>query len=215
MTLVSVISLFFAFILLAILPGPGVIAVVSRTVSNSLRRGVLTSVGILIGDAFFIVMAIATVNYAVSSLDCVFLLIQLVGSFYLIWLGIQGWRNKTSSDKFVINSSEFSGTISSILSGLFITLGNPKIIVFYIGFLPAFIDLSNMTIANVFLIIVIDVIAVGAVLYMYAWLANMAHLQLFNSNALAITQKVTASVLLVIGLSALINLSGGNDIWNV
>jgi threonine/homoserine/homoserine lactone efflux protein len=200
MTILSVLSLLVALFVLAIVPGPGVIAVTTSSLSKGFTTGALTSLGILLGDAFFILISAFTVKFAVTNIEVLFYIVKYLGGGYLIWLGFNGIR---SSNKLTppdeIKISKKLGN-QSIFTGLIITLGNPKIIVFYIGLLPAFINLSNATALDLTIIIFVDVIAVGSVLLSYAWLASKASVHFTNNKVISAVEKMAGFLLMILGL---------------
>lgn len=200
MTILSVLSLLVALFILAIVPGPGVIAVTTSSLSKGFSTGALTSVGILLGDAFFILISAFTVKFAVTNIEVLFYIVKYLGGGYLIWLGFNGIRSSnklTSPDE--INISKNLGN-QSIFTGLIITLGNPKIILFYIGLLPAFINLSNATAFDLTIIIFVDVIAVGSVLLLYAWLASKASVHFTTNKVISAVEKMAGFLLMILGL---------------
>jgi threonine/homoserine/homoserine lactone efflux protein len=85
------------------------------------------------------------------------------------------------------------------LTGLFITLGDQKAILFYLGFFPAFLDLSAISYFDLNMIIVIAIVAVGGPKLYYAYLADRA--SLFNhSRAYKGTKIIAGSVMIAVGV---------------
>jgi threonine/homoserine/homoserine lactone efflux protein len=103
-----------------------------------------------------------------------FVLVKYLGGAYLIWLGIRLWKSKSKAVEAegIIESS----LLSSFLTGLFITLGDQKAILFYLSFFPAFLDLSTISFFDTSIIIIITIIAVGGVKLGYAYMADRASL---------------------------------------
>jgi len=104
-----------------------------------------------------------------------FLIIKYLGAGYLIWLGIKLWWSHP--EKMEITASKKY----HFLSGLSITLGNPKVILFYLGFLPTFVDLDALNGLDIFSIAFIVSSILGAVMLFYAFSASRAR-QLFKSE---------------------------------
>ncbi|MEC4674194.1 MAG: LysE family translocator [Nitrospirota bacterium] len=137
-----------------------------------------TVIGILVGDLVFILLAIYSLSAIAESMGNLFVFIKYLGGAYLIWLGIQLWRSKSKSVE--IEGIQEVSWWSNFLCGLVITLGDPKAIVFYISFLPAFIELSSASIGDVGIIVLMVFLAVGGVKLGYALMADKAR-GLFNS----------------------------------
>ena len=89
--------------------------------------------------------------------------------------------------------------LSSFLTGLFITLADQKAILFYLGFFPAFLDLSAISYFDTGIIIIIAVIAVGGVKLGYAYLARRVCL-LISSKANQAIRIAAGSVMIAVGV---------------
>lgn len=146
MTFSSIAALFGAMIVLATIPSPSVFAVVARSIASGFTHGLVTVIGIVLGDFVFIILAIYGLSAIAETMGSLFVLVKYLGSVYLIWLGIQLWRSK--SNIIEVEGIKESSWLSNFLSGLFITLGDQKAFLFYLGFFPAFVDLSNNTFAK-------------------------------------------------------------------
>jgi threonine/homoserine/homoserine lactone efflux protein len=90
----------------------------------------------------------------------------------------------------------------NFFGGLLITLGNPKVILFYCGFLPTFVSLSELTLPDMFIIITVITTVLFVVLGSYAWLASSARqllktpLQIKKLNRSAGAIMATAGVVI-------------------
>ena len=90
------------------------------------------------------------------------------------------------------------------MTGLMITLGDQKAILFYLGFFPAFIDLSRMTAADTLIIIVIATIGVGGAKLVYAYLADRARVMLNDSGAARGLNLLAAGIMIAVGIVLLL-----------
>jgi threonine/homoserine/homoserine lactone efflux protein len=174
MTFSSIVALFGAMFILAIIPSVSVLAVSARSAAYGLIHGVFTTIGIVVGDIFFILLAILGLSLLAETMGSLFVLVKYLGGAYLIWLGIRLWKSKSKAVEAegIIESS----LLSSFLTGLFITLGDQKAILFYLSFFPAFLDLSTISFFDTSIIIIITIIAVGGVKLGYAYMADRASL---------------------------------------
>jgi threonine/homoserine/homoserine lactone efflux protein len=172
MTLSSMVALFGAMLVLAAIPSVSVLAVSTRSATSGLIHGVFTTVGIVLGDIIFIIIAIWGLAFLSETMGNLFFLIKYLGGAYLIWLGVELWRstaNQIETEKVVEAS-----LLSSFLTGLLITLGDQKATLFYLGFFPAFLDVSQISYFDTGIIIAITVLAVGGVKLAYAFMADRA-----------------------------------------
>ena len=88
MTFASSISLFIAMFILAVIPGPGILIVVARSINAGFRHGISTSLGIVAGDFVYITLAIFGLTTLSASLGYFFIYVKYFGAAYLIFLGL-------------------------------------------------------------------------------------------------------------------------------
>jgi threonine/homoserine/homoserine lactone efflux protein len=124
-----------AFVLLLFLPGPGNLALITSTSQGGMKGGFASVMGLILGDQILLWMTVAGVAALLQTYPHLFLALQWVGAAYLAWLGF----------KMVI-AKPGEGPSIKITPGkyfketMFITLLNPKAIMFYFAFFPQFID---------------------------------------------------------------------------
>lgn len=172
MNIATTMALFFAMIALAAIPGPGVLAVTARSVGAGLPHGLVAAAGVVAGDYVFITLALLGLVTLSNMLGDLFILVKYLGAAYLIWLGVSLFRSKPGrSQAQAVHTPKYT---ASFAAGLITTLGNPKAIVFYISFFPAFIDLTAVTIIDALIIFLIATLAIGGVKVAYACLAYQA-----------------------------------------
>ncbi|MGI9568833.1 MAG: LysE family translocator [Desulfobulbia bacterium] len=179
MTLLNICGLAIALFLFAITPGPGVFATVSKALSSGFKNTIPFILGIMLGDLILLLLAIYGLSTIAEAFNALFLLIRFLGSGYLIWLGIKFLRSSPRS----IDSStaEMASYKNSMLGGLSLTLGNPKVIVFYLSFLPTFIRLDTLTTLDVVEVVSVASLVLGSVLLFYAYTASRTR-ELFKST---------------------------------
>lgn len=194
----SIAALFGSMAVLAFIPGISVLVVSARSAANGFTHGVFTTIGIVTGDIIFIILAIYGLSVLAEFMGSRFSLIKYLGSAYLIWLGINLWRSKPGTGEVEKNIEP--SLLSSFLAGLFITLGDQKAILFYLGFFPAFLDLSSVTLADTSIIIVIATLAVGSAKLVYACMANRTSLLLSSYSATKIINIVAGTVMIGVGV---------------
>jgi threonine/homoserine/homoserine lactone efflux protein len=198
MTFTSIFALFGAMFALAIIPDTSAIAVVARSIGSGFTHGLATTVGIIIGDLVFIIFAVLGLWFLAETMGNLFVLVKYLGSTYLIGLGISLWISKSKAVE--VEGIKENSWVANILCGLFITLGDPKAILFYISFLPAFVDLSTISIFDTGIIMVTAILVVGWAKLTYAYMADKARL-LFISSKVQKRMNITAgSVMICTGI---------------
>jgi threonine/homoserine/homoserine lactone efflux protein len=187
---------------LAFIPGVSVLVVSTRSAACGFTHGVFTTIGIVVGDVIFIVLAIYGLSVAADLLGNRFSLVKCLGGAYLVWLGIKLWKSAPVTGA-VENNTE-STLLSSFLTGLFITLGDQKAILFYLGLFPAFLDLSSVTLADTAIIILIASLAVGVAKLSYAYMADRTRLLLASSSATRMINIAAGTVMVSVGVLLLV-----------
>jgi len=176
---ISLISLFFAMIIYVAIPGPGVFATVARSLSSGFRSALAVVIGIAAGDIVYLTFAIFSLSIIAQSMGKLFFIVKICGGAYLVWLGLKMWFAKpTETDSKQLHESSQLGNVTS---GLLISLSNPKVILFYCGFLPTFIDLTELRPIDVTGVFCVVIVALFSVLTAYSYLASHVR-QLFSSR---------------------------------
>ena len=171
MTITSALMLYATMIILALIPGPGVIVVVARSLDSGFRQGLATAMGVLSGDFVFISLAVFGLATLAELMGNLFVVIKVMGAGYLIFLGVSLFVSKPTSTEVLNPKPEPANHSASFLVGLITSIGNPKVILFYFSFFPAFLDLENLSITDVSLLFIIATLSVGVVMAGYAYVA--------------------------------------------
>lgn len=194
MTITSTLALALAVAIFALTPGPAVIAGMARAITSGFRSAVAMHAGVVLGDVLFLLLAIYGLSAISVALGKFFYLVKLAGGAYLIWLGWRLWTAEPVSLDAASGSASVNGPPTGpsarrrygrdFSAGLLITLGNPKVILFYAGFLPAFMDLGSLGAADVGVVTAVVVLVLTVVNCSYAWWAARAR-ALFRSRRAA------------------------------
>ena len=199
MSLVSVFSFAIAIFVLAVTPGPGVFAIISRSLASGFKTTLLMIAGCVTGDIIFLLFAIMGMSVIAQTMGTLFLLVKIVGAAYLIFLGVKIWISKpVPAHLQQINGKKAIG-YGNYLSGLGITLANPKVILFYCGFLPTFMDLPSMTGFDIFLVTMVLAMVLSVVLISYAYLASSARLFFSSTRSVKWLNRTVGTVMISAG----------------
>ena len=169
MTITSAFTLYATMILLALIPGPGVIVVVARSLGYGFRQGLATAMGVLSGDFVFISLAVFGLATLAEIMGNLFVVIKVIGAGYLIYLGVSLIVSKPTSTE--AQNPKPADQSTNFLIGLVTSVSNPKVFLFYFSFFPAFFDLGNLSLTGVATIFLIVTFSVGAVMAGYAYAA--------------------------------------------
>ena len=153
-------TLALASFIFAITPGPGIVAVLAVTINRGFWNGAAMSLGEVTGDMIYLLVVMISVASFAEELTTPLLVVRILGAIYLGWLGYQQFK----SPPFVLGDTVVSSrkVLTSFATGFMISLTNPKVMVFYLSFLPLFIDMTMidlMTGFQVFVVMFFSVLA--------------------------------------------------------
>ncbi|MED4586753.1 LysE family translocator [Brevibacillus choshinensis] len=130
-------------ILLNLIPGTDTMYILSRSISQGRRSGILSVCGILTGSVIHTLLAAFGLSVILTKSVLLFQLVKIVGVIYLVYLGIKMIMAKTAAlDQLASVSSERKyGKI--YVQGILTSLTNPKVALFFIAFLPQFVSTTH------------------------------------------------------------------------
>jgi threonine/homoserine/homoserine lactone efflux protein len=123
---------------LILAPGPDMIYVITRGMAHGRQAGILSAVGVVCGILVHTTAAAFGLTLILQTSAFAFLFVKLAGAAYLIYLGIKAWL-----DKSTFSLQPFTPTATSAAlfwQGVLSNVLNPKIAVFFLAFLPQFVD---------------------------------------------------------------------------
>jgi threonine/homoserine/homoserine lactone efflux protein len=124
--------------LLAIAPGPDVIYVLTRGIAQGRKAGFAAALGFASGCVFHTVLAAVGIAALIRSSDAAFNVVRYAGAGYLIWIGIQALRHRSS---FSIEAAgEAKGLATIYKQSVIGNMLNPKVTLFFLAFLPQFVN---------------------------------------------------------------------------
>lgn len=184
-----------AMFVLAVTPGPGVFAAVSQALSSGFRSSLAVIAGIVLGDLVFLLLAVFGLAAIAHALGDLFFVIRILGGAYLIWLGWKMWTGEPEPFHGSGRALDRNG-LKRFLGGLFITLGNPKVILFYAGFLPTFIDLTRLKTLDIALVAGLVALILSGVTGAYSFAASRAR-SLFSSQRASRNMNRSAGTVMI------------------
>jgi len=147
MTLFGLVLFAGIYLLAVVTPGPGIAALVAYTLAHGRAGAVGFVAGMVLGDLFWFACAVGGLALIAQSFHAAFLVIKYVGVVYLLYLAWKAWT--ATPDPVALGEMPRPRTaLSASATGLAITLGNPKTMVFYLAILPTVIDLKTLTLAG-------------------------------------------------------------------
>lgn len=200
MTIQAFLALILALAIFVASPGPGVFAVIARALSHGFLASLSFIFGVILGDLTYLSFAMLGLSAVATAFGRFFVLVKIAGGLYLIWLGISAWRSAKTIKTQELKAEKKQG----LIAGLLLTLGNPKVILFYLGFLPTFVDLNSLSLQTALLIAALVALVILVVLGSYAFFAAKLRGFFSNRQARANLQRFSAAVLAVLGIVVII-----------
>lgn len=201
-SLQTLFALIIGVLVLASTPGPGVFATISCALASGFVPAIAVVVGTVLGDLIFLLLAIFGLAFVIQRFDYAFIIIKIFGSLYLSWLAYKFWTTEPTIAEDSHSNIEAQNIWKNFTAGLTIALSNPKVIIFYGAFLPAFVNPADLKLDGIIVISAIITLIVGGVLLFYAYLASKARLFFQSEMAMRNLNRTAAGILL--GVAVLI-----------
>ena len=148
-----------AALVMLVIPGPSVLYIVTRSVDQGRRAGLVSVLGTHTGSLVHVAGAAFGLSALIVSSALAFSAVKYAGAAYLIWLGIRRWR---AGDRSVAAARDSSAPLSSLFrQGVVVQVLNPKTAVFFLAFLPQFIDVERGSVTAQILVLGVLFIALG------------------------------------------------------
>ena len=130
-----------AAVLLNISPGPDIAFILGQTAKKGVKAGFMAMFGIWTGAFIHVVLAALGLSAVLATSAIAFATVKWIGAAYLIWLGIQAWRSKGT--RLPIKGKETSqGLMKIFKQGVLVAVLNPKVAIFFLAFLPQFVEVG-------------------------------------------------------------------------
>lgn len=141
-------------LLLAITPGPDTLYIVGRTTTQGVKAGSVAALGVGTGIVIHTAAAAVGISAVLVASATAFLILKLMGAAYLVYVGLSLIRSSLHSTAVIADTPSSKSRLSVVFRQGFLTnVLNPKVALFFIAFLPQFIDLSapNQVLSLLFL----------------------------------------------------------------
>jgi threonine/homoserine/homoserine lactone efflux protein len=200
-TIENYIALFIAMFVVALIPGPAVLAITSASVVGGFKRGVYMAAGFICADYVFIILAVSGLSFLAETMGNAFVIIKYSCAAYLVWMGISLF---TAKETVQVQEHSSQSKRSAMITGFLLTLGNPKAIMFYVALFPAFVEIERVSFSEVLGIMVYGTLAFGSVNLGYAYLAAQARRFVSTPNRLGLLHKCAGTVMAMSGVAVAI-----------
>ena len=188
-----------ALFVLFLTPGPVWLALIARSLSGGFQAAWPLALGVVIGDAMWPLLAILGVTWLVEQAAWLMTALRYVGALMFLTMGVLLIRN---ADKTIAADSRLArpGMWAGFAAGLVVILGNPKAILFYMGVLPGFFDLTQVTWADVAAIMGVSMIVPFFGNLLFAAMVDRVRLLLASGAAMRRTNTVAGGLMVLVGI---------------
>jgi threonine/homoserine/homoserine lactone efflux protein len=175
-------------------PGPGIAAIIARVLAKGPARIWAYIAGFVLADLIWFTLAATGMAVLAQTAHTLFLVVKYVGAAYLIYIAYRMW---TDPPLPVADNSDATpaSALRLLLAGITLTLGNPKVMIFFLALLPTVVDLRAVGVKEYFQIATAMCVILTSVLSAYA-LAAMRTRRLFkNPRALRWLNRGTGTIM--------------------
>ncbi|WP_127600111.1 LysE family translocator [Nitratireductor alexandrii] len=194
MTIAGFIAYAGALAIAASIPGPGITALVARALGSGFRPALFMSFGLILGDLTYLTAVVLGLAVVAQSFGLVFLVVKWAGVAYLAWLAYRFWTAGIVAETVTAETGR-GGLMASFVSGVTITLGNPKTMIFYLAITPTVIDLAAVSASDYAVLAGLTALVLIVVLVPYLALAAHARTLFARPAALRLLNRTAATFL--------------------
>jgi threonine/homoserine/homoserine lactone efflux protein len=178
----------------ALIPGPGITALVARALGTSFAESLAMAIGISLGDLVFLTAVALGLSVVAQTFGFVFIVIKYAGAAYLAWMAFKIWTSGIVKAE-VAPRPKRASLVQAMLSGLMVTLGNPKAMLFYLALVPTLIDITRVTFTDYLVLMGVSIAVLLIVTIPYIVLAAKARELLRHPAALKRLNRLSATFL--------------------
>ena len=199
-----------AALLLLIVPGPAVMYIVTRSATQGRTAGLVSVLGIHVGTMVHVVAAVIGLSAVLAASATAFTAVKLAGAVYLVWLGIQALRS-SGDGVGPVTAARAASLRRIFVDGIVLNILNPKTALFFLSFVPQFIDTGGSATTSQLLLLSAIFIGLGLVTDgAYAVAGGWVGTRLRRSARVRRRASIGAGVT-YLGLGAITAASGGSS----
>jgi threonine/homoserine/homoserine lactone efflux protein len=173
MSLYGFVAFCAVYLLAVATPGPGVTAVIARSLSQGMHGAPAFIAGFLVGDLIWFAAAAAGLSTLAQTAHTLFLVVRYAGAVYLLYLAYRLWTAPAQAVE-IGNLQPSRRPLRLFLGSLTLTLGNPKVMIFFVALLPTVVQLRTLRVLDYVSIGVAIAVILPSVLGLYVLAASRA-----------------------------------------
>jgi threonine/homoserine/homoserine lactone efflux protein len=188
-------------ILLNLAPGPDTAYILGRSIAQGRSAGIASALGISAGSIIHTTAAALGLSAFLATSASAFHAVKLIGAAYLVFLGVRALFQR--SGKLLVPAHfAKTQTVAAFRQGILTNLLNPKVALFFLAFLPQFIDPASTAKVPAFLTLGLTFVATGTLwCLILAWFASAFSEKLRGSNTIAtVLNRAVGSLFIFLGV---------------
>ena len=188
-------------ILLNLTPGPDTVYILGRSIAHGRRAGIASALGISVGSLFHTCAAALGLSAFLATSAWAFTAVKLAGAAYLIFLGVRALLER-NHDLAIPAHFKRNDAAAAFRQGILTNILNPKVALFFLAFLPQFIDSATPSKTIAFLILGLTFVTTGTIwCLILAWFSSAFSVRLRESPTVAtLLNRIVGSLFIFLGL---------------
>ncbi len=190
--------------MLNLTPGNDMLYVISRSISQGFKGGLFSALGIFIGCLIHVFAAVLGISFIIAKSPFLFQAIKFAGAAYLIYLGIQALSAKPSTNDAQKDLQQVN-PYQLLKQGAITNALNPKVAIFFLSFLPQFINPSAHTAIQLFTLgMWFDVQGTFILIAIAFLIGRTRNFIQQNPKFWAVQEKITGVILIGLGVKLVV-----------
>lgn len=193
-----------AAIVLVIVPGPDMAYMLARTVAQGRSAGFLAAAGVNAGAYVHVFASVIGLTAVLAASSVAFTALKWTGACYLVWIGVRALASKAASPGVEPEASTKQPRKAIFWQGFWSDVLNPKVAIFFLAFLPQFVDVTNPTMGVtqqlLLLGVTCNVIAICINLLLVCFASAMTSRLRKSQRAVAWLHKIMGSLFIALGI---------------
>ena len=172
-------------------PGPGVVAMVARSLGSGFGKAIPAALGTLVGDLVWMTLSAFGLAGLAAAMGAWFLIVKYAGAIYLFYMGYKYWTAPVGEMAQIVPAT----ASQSFFSQLSVTLGNPKAMAFFLAILPTVVDLNRLNAAGYGQLVLATAVLIPSIMLAYAGAAAQVRTLLTSKRARKNINRTAAVVM--------------------
>ena len=196
-----------ASILLTLAPGPDILYLLTKSLSDGAKAGIILACGLASGIVFHTTLVMVGVAALIKSSATAMLLLKIFGAAYLLFLAFGAFKSAKAGKKISLARVDKNFSAAALYKrGVLMNVLNPKVLLFFLAFLPQFVDLSSdgASLTILFLGVVFAVQALTIFSGVAFFAGRVRNLLLRKKNIGQVLNFIEAAVLTIIALTLIL-----------